>query len=39
LVAVRERMVEEARKLKPSIPLIGAGGVPITDELELERRL
>jgi hypothetical protein len=36
---VREGAVDEARKLKPSIPLIGAGGVPITDELELERRL
>jgi ribosomal protein S18 acetylase RimI-like enzyme len=39
VVAVREGAVEEARRLKPSIPLIGAGGVPITDELELERRL
>jgi DNA-3-methyladenine glycosylase I len=39
VVAVREGAVDEARKLKPSIPLIGAGGVPITDELELERRL
>jgi len=39
VVAVREGAVDQARKLKPSIPLIGAGGVPITDELELERRL
>jgi ribosomal protein S18 acetylase RimI-like enzyme len=39
VVAVREGAVDEARKLKPSIPLIGAGGVAITDELELERRL
>ncbi len=39
VVAVREGAVDEARKLKPSIPLIGAGGVPITDELEFERRL
>jgi ribosomal protein S18 acetylase RimI-like enzyme len=39
VVAVREGAVDEARKLKPAIPLIGAGGVPITDELELERRL
>ena len=39
VVAVREGAVDEARKLKPSIPLIGAGGIPITDELELERRL
>jgi ribosomal protein S18 acetylase RimI-like enzyme len=39
VVAVREGAVDEARKLKPSIPLIGPGGVPITDELEFERRL
>ena len=39
VVAVREGAVDEARKLKPSIPLIGAGGMPITDELEFERRL
>ena len=39
VVAVREGAVDEARKLKPSIPLIGVDGVPITDELEFERRL
>jgi ribosomal protein S18 acetylase RimI-like enzyme len=39
VVAVREGAVDEARKLKPSIPMIGAGGVPITDEIELERPL
>lgn len=39
VVAVREGAVNESRKLKPSIPLIGRGGVPITDEIELERRL
>jgi ribosomal protein S18 acetylase RimI-like enzyme len=39
VVGVREGAVDEARKIKPSIPLIGAGGVPITDELELERDL
>ena len=39
VVVVRKGAVDEARKLKPSIPVIGAGGVPITDELELERRL
>lgn len=39
VVAVREGAVSESRKLKPSIPLIGRGGVPITDEIELERRL
>ena len=39
VVAVREGAVNESRKLNPSIPLIGRGGVPITDEIELERRL
>ena len=31
--------VEQARRLEPSIPLLGDGGVPIVDELELELRL
>jgi len=38
-VAVRQGAVDEARRMKPSIPLIGRGGVPITDEIELERWL
>ncbi|MDP9296590.1 MAG: GNAT family N-acetyltransferase [Actinomycetota bacterium] len=37
LRAVRPRAVERARReLKPSIPEIGANGIPIRDELELE---
>ena len=28
--------VEESRRLKPSIPLTGAHGIPIRDEIELE---
>jgi GNAT superfamily N-acetyltransferase len=36
LVAVRPRAVEESRKLKPEISLIGIDGIPIRDELELE---
>jgi hypothetical protein len=31
--------VDEARKFKPSIPLKGNHGIPIRDELELEKRL
>jgi ribosomal protein S18 acetylase RimI-like enzyme len=31
--------VAEDRRLKPSIPKLGAGGVPIVDELEYERAL
>jgi DNA-3-methyladenine glycosylase I len=38
LVKVNRNAVEFARKLKP-IPLIGAGGVPLRDEIELEMML
>lgn len=31
--------VEKARKLKPEIPLIGNDGIPIRDEIELEKLL
>lgn len=33
---VREGAVADSRALKPSIPLVGVGGVPITDEIILE---
>jgi ribosomal protein S18 acetylase RimI-like enzyme len=36
LVAVHPGAVDEARRLKPSIPLIGAHGIAIHDELEFE---
>ncbi|MDQ1605055.1 MAG: phosphinothricin acetyltransferase [Actinomycetota bacterium] len=39
LVAVHPGAVADARRLKPSIPFVGLGGVPIRDELVLERRL
>ena len=39
VVAVREGAIEESRKLKPSIPLVNEHGVPISDEIEMERRL
>jgi N-acetylglutamate synthase-like GNAT family acetyltransferase len=36
LVTVYNGAVAESRRLKPSIPLLGIGGVPIVDELEYE---
>jgi ribosomal protein S18 acetylase RimI-like enzyme len=39
LVAVHRNAIEQARKLKPSIPLTGNHGIPIRDEIELEVRL
>jgi hypothetical protein len=37
LVQVRPGAVDEARKLKPSIPTVGEYGIPIHDELDLCR--
>jgi ribosomal protein S18 acetylase RimI-like enzyme len=39
LVALRPGAVDAARRLKPDIPLLGAHGIPLRDELELEQRL
>lgn len=39
IVAVHPNAVNEARKLKPSIPLIGLEGIPLTDEIVLEMKL
>ena len=36
MVAVRRGAVDEARKMKPTIPAIGEYGIPIRDEIELE---
>jgi GNAT superfamily N-acetyltransferase len=36
LVAVNRGAVDRSRRLKPSIPLVGASGIPIRDEIELE---
>jgi ribosomal protein S18 acetylase RimI-like enzyme len=36
LVALRPGEIDEARKLKPSIPKVDAAGLPIRDELHLE---
>ncbi|MFL5758235.1 MAG: GNAT family N-acetyltransferase [Thermomicrobiales bacterium] len=38
LVAVHAGAVDDARELKPSIPEIGNHGIPIHDEIELEKR-
>jgi GNAT superfamily N-acetyltransferase len=39
VVAVHEGAVDASRKLKPSIPFANEHGVPIQDEIEMERRL
>ena len=39
LIAVHVNAIEESRKIKPSIPLIGMDGIPIKHELEFEIRL
>jgi GNAT superfamily N-acetyltransferase len=39
LVHVWVDAIATSRRLKPEIPLIGDYGIPITDELELERQL
>ena len=39
LVAVCPGAVERSRRIKPEIPLVGADGIPLCDEIELEMRL
>lgn len=39
LAALRPGAIDEARHLKPGIPEIGMDGIPLRDELELERTL
>ena len=39
LAAVHRYAVNESRKIKPEIPLTGAYGIPLRDEIELEMRL
>ncbi|MFH1468194.1 MAG: GNAT family N-acetyltransferase [Pseudomonadota bacterium] len=39
LVAVHRRALDRSRLLKPSIPLTGPNGIPLRDEIELERLL
>jgi ribosomal protein S18 acetylase RimI-like enzyme len=39
LAALHRGALNESRKLKPSIPLIGDNGIPLRDEIELEMSL
>jgi ribosomal protein S18 acetylase RimI-like enzyme len=39
IIAVRPGAVDESRRVKPSIPAIGEHGIPICDEIELERQV
>jgi GNAT superfamily N-acetyltransferase len=39
LVAIKPDAVEAARRLKPTIPLVGAYGIPVRDEIVLVRSL
>lgn len=39
LVAVHAGAIDAARRVKPAIPRVGDHGIPIRDEIELERRL
>jgi ribosomal protein S18 acetylase RimI-like enzyme len=39
LVAVHRYAVEQARRIKPQIPVVGSDGIPLRDEIELEKRL
>ncbi len=39
LVAVHRNALELSRRLKPEIPLVGAEGIPLRDEIELEMAL
>ncbi|MGB8980943.1 MAG: GNAT family N-acetyltransferase [Anaerolineales bacterium] len=39
LVAVHRGALNESRKIKPGIPLIGMNGIPLRDEIELEMSL
>jgi len=36
LVAVHRNALEQSRRLKPEIPLVGTNGIPLRDEIELE---
>lgn len=39
LAALHKGIIDEARKRKPGIPVVGHRGIPIRDEIELERWL
>jgi len=39
IVAVRPGAVDESRRIKPSISTVGEYGIPVRDEIELERQI
>ena len=39
IATVHKDVIKEYRKLKPEIPITGMNGIPIKDEIELERIL
>ncbi len=39
LVAIHRGAILEDRRVKPAIPLMGLHGIPLRDEIELEKRL
>ncbi len=39
MVALHRRALDESRRLKPQIPLIGQHGIPLRDEIEFEIQL
>jgi DNA-3-methyladenine glycosylase I len=39
LVKIHRNSIEQARRLKPQIPIVGLHGIPIRDEIELEMQL
>ena len=39
IVAIHRNALEISRKLKPEIPLVGNYGIPLKDEIELEKKL
>ena len=39
LVSIHRNAIDESRKIKPQIPLIGFDGIPIIHEIELEKLL
>jgi len=39
LVAVHRNSLEQSRRLKPEIPIVGIDGIPLRDEIELELSL
>ena len=39
LVTIHRNAIADARRIKPQIPITGLHGIPIRDEIELEKRL